>query len=153
MDNAEITLFENEEQIEDVSVEEKSEPAVEDGRVSETEESDSDDYYSRLVDEDLNTLRKSFRELKDLSELSELENPVKFARLRDEGFSAVEAYLECQRVKRTYDNRSHLRSSLPQKRMRDGLAMSKDELIAARELFPDISDAEIQKLYKSVTRQ
>lgn len=152
MDNAEITLIENGEQTENVSVEAELEAAVDDGAPEETEK-DADDYYSRLIDEDLDTLRKSFRELKGLSDLSELENPMKFARLRDEGFSAVEAYLECQRGKRTYDNRSHLRSSIPQKRTRDEGTMSKDELIAARELFPDISDAEIQKLYKSVTRQ
>ena len=118
-----------------------------------SEEDDRGDYYSQLAKADLTALRTSFRELRSLGDISELENPVKFARLRDEGLSAVEAYLECRKIKKTYDNRSHLHSSLPLSRTRDEGSMSKDELIAARELFPDISDAEIQKLYKSVTRQ
>ncbi len=111
-----------------------------------------DDYYTSLVAEDLKTLKESFSELKDIKDIGELENPMRFAMLRDLGLSAVEAYIESSKRRKYQDNRSHLYSSMPLGRSRDGLSMSRAELEMARELFPDISDSEIQKLYKTVTR-
>lgn len=126
---------------------------------SEAQEMDTDDSqavnepdYSSIVEDDLKTLRESFRELRELSDITELENPLRFAKLRDAGFSAVEAYLECTKQKKPSDNRSHLHSSLPISRSAKQSSMSREELQIARELFPEASDAEIQKLYKSVTR-
>lgn len=111
---------------------------------------EAEDDYAALAESDLKVLKESFRELKDLRELSELDDPMKFARLRDLGYSAVEAYLECSQKRKARDNRSHLHSSVPISRARDTSSMSREELEIARELFDDLSDADIQKLYKSV---
>jgi hypothetical protein len=125
--------------------------ATEDTEAEGTEDG-HDDYYSSLAESDVRTLKDSFRELKDLKDLTELENPMRFALLRDAGYSAVEAYLESSRRKKHQDNRSHLYSSVPISRSKSDISMTREEMEMARDLFPDISDSEIQKLYKSVTR-
>ena len=133
----------------EASCEEAPEEHIE---VDEIPEDTDGDYYGALVESDLRLLRDSFKELKGLESIGELANPMEFARLRDEGLSAVEAYLEISRPKRLADNRSHLRASMPAGRAKSNLSISRAELEMARELFPEESDAEIQKLYRSVTR-
>jgi hypothetical protein len=119
---------------------------------TENEAHSDEEYYGELIENDLHLLRESFSELKDIRNIEELCDPMRFARLRDRGLSAVEAYIEITKPKKAFDNRSHLRSSMPAVRTSERNSMSRAELEMARELFPEVSDAEIQKLYKSVTR-
>ena len=131
---------------------ETEEPVTTEDKAEGQGEYSDNEYYSSLAEEDIKALRNSFSELKDLKDLTELDNPVRFAKLRDLGYSAVEAYLESTKRKRFADNRSHLHASIPMSRSKPGTSLSREELLVARELFPDASDAEIQKLYRSVTR-
>lgn len=107
--------------------------------------------YAQLAKEDLIALKSEFSELESLRDISELNNPLRYAALRDLGLTPSEAYLATAKRAPKRDNRSHLSaigtaSYSPQSSMNDA------EMAAARELFSDISDAEIRKLYKKVTK-
>lgn len=108
--------------------------------------------YSRLVREDILTLREKFSECRaSLTDISELNNPVRFAALRDLGLSAEEAYLATGGVRRSYDNRSHLGATVPAV-ARGAVEIPRAEYEIARGLFTDMSDADIKKLYRKVTK-
>ena len=64
--------------------------------------------YAELVREDVRALRSEFSELAGLADITELENPLRYAALRDLGLSPAEAYLATARKERARDNRSHL---------------------------------------------
>jgi hypothetical protein len=51
-----------------------------------------------------------------------------------------------------YDNRSHLTASVPAAARSPQTGMSSRELNEMRRIFGDMSDAEIHKLYKKVTK-
>lgn len=106
--------------------------------------------YEKIIEADLNELRASFPELRELKNISELKNPMRFAALRDLGLSAAEAYLATSSPRSSYDNRSHLRASVPGGA---GVAteMSRSEYDIARDIFSELSDSEIRKLYRKVT--
>lgn len=110
--------------------------------------------YEALAREDLEVLRGEFSDLEGISSLAELDNPVRYGELRDLGLSPREAYLATAMPKREkarpYDNRSHLRSSVPKSHGGRVDTMSVGELREARELFEGMSDAEIVRLYKKV---
>ena len=107
--------------------------------------------YAKIIEADIDELRKTFPELSELKTISELENPMRFAALRDLGLSASEAYLATATVRATYDNRAHLKASVPGSA---GVAteMSRSEYAMARDIFTDLSDSEIRKLYRKVTK-
>ena len=90
-------------------------------------------------------------ELSELGDISELNNPLRYAALRDLGLSPAEAYLATAKRSPRRDNRSHLSAIRTVSYAPQG-SMSESELIAAREIFTDISDAEIRKLYKKVNK-
>lgn len=115
---------------------------------SEIERSEGTD-YDALAKEDLRILKSEFPELNSLVDISELENPLRYAALRDLGLTPAEAYLATAR-KRRGDNRSHLHSSVPKHSAFPGPGISESELTAAREIFPDMSDNEIRQLYRKV---
>ena len=114
------------------------------------EESESTD-YSEIIEADIKELRTTFAELRDLESISELKNPMRFAALRDLGLSATEAYLATSMPRPAYDNRAHLTASVPGGA---GVAteMSRNEYAIARDLFTELSDSEIRKLYRKVTK-
>lgn len=138
-------------------------PADEDilSESEETVESDLDSYevadtvaedavdYEQLMAEDLDTLKRSFPELRGVNSITGLANPMRYAELRDLGLSASEAYLATAGATRGTDTRSHLSSSVP-RRAHAPAGMSRSELQAARALFSDMTDAEIQRLYNRV---
>lgn len=108
--------------------------------------------YEKIAREDLIRLKEEFPELSSLSNIAELENPLRYASLRDLGLTPAEAYLATRRRERRQDNRAHLESSIPRAAATIPGSMSDAELRAAREIFSDISDAEIKNLYKRVTQ-
>ena len=116
--------------------------------IAETED------YEALIEKDLQALRANVPGLENISDISELENPVRYGALRDLGLSPEEAYRATTpgSGKHRADNRSHLRSSAPRAIRTNSSEMSYRELETAREIFSGISDAEIQRLYKKVTR-
>jgi len=120
----------------------------------EESDDDSDKDYRELIERDLNSLRESIPELHSLKDISELENPVRYGALRDLGLSPEEAYRATTtrtRVVKT-DNRSHLKSSLPKLAASPTQNISYRDLEAARAIFTGVSDAEIQRLFRKVTR-
>lgn len=117
-------------------------------------ESDSESVpdYAAIAAEDMLALKAEFPEALSLSHLSELENPTRYAELRELGLSPKEAYLATTRRRAPrIDNRSHLLSAIPRAVVGSGEGMSHEELAAARELFSDLSDHDIRILYKKAT--
>ena len=109
--------------------------------------------YEALIEEDLEALRNSIPELEGIKDITELENPVRYGALRDLGLSPEEAYRATTQGKRARpDNRAHLISSAPRAIRTQSSDMTYRELEMAREIFTRIPDAEIQRLYKKVTR-
>ena len=107
--------------------------------------------YEALIESDLDTLRAEFPELKGIKDITDLNNPLRYAALRDLGLSPEEAYLATAK-RRAQDTRAHLRSAHGKNAGASIGMMSQHELSAARDLFPGLSDAEIQRLYKKVTK-
>lgn len=116
------------------------------------EESDTDGGvdYAALARQDLIELKSRFPELSEISDLTELDNPLRYGALRDLGLTPEEAYL-ATRKRQKEDNRAHLR---PTRSVARGAAplMTEAEMNAARELFSGVSDSEIRQLYKRVTK-
>ena len=110
--------------------------------------------YGELERRDVSELKASFPELSELESITELKNPLRYGALRDLGLSPVEAYLATEGVSRRsrYNNRSHLSGSVPAESYGNYIGMTRAELDGAKEIFGDLSDTEIQRLYKKVTR-
>lgn len=151
----------NEEQL-ITSVEEESESHIEeqtlhDGTVEEVSEekeiSDEEDFEdtSVLLEEDISALKEEFPELSELSDIAALPNPTRYAALRDLGLTPREAYLATAPHKKE-DNRSHLRGGVPRAAKNPVSSMTRREWQTVRAIFEDMSDAEIEKLYRKVTK-
>ena len=107
--------------------------------------------YEAIIASDIATLKSEFPELKDITEITELNNPLRYAALRDLGLSPVEAYMATAR-RQTQDTRSHLRSAHGRSAAAPTSMMTQYELATARELFPGLNDSDLQRLYKKVTK-
>ncbi len=109
--------------------------------------------YDRLAEEDLAKIKKLVPALSGITHIGELPGANRYAELRDLGLGVEEAFwAACRGVVGTgrtvhYDNRSHLHSAVPRGVAGNPAVMSAAEMSAARDLFDDLSDAEIQKLY------
>ena len=107
--------------------------------------------YAALMENDIAELKAQFPELVGISDVTDLNNPLRYAALRDMGLSPAEAYLAtAKRVNR--DTRSHLKSAHGRTAAASEITMSPFELATARELFPGKNDAELQRLYRKVNR-
>lgn len=118
--------------------------AAEDGGEGEVD-------YAKIIAEDIRALRQQFDELSTLEDITELENPLRYAALRDLGLSPREAYLATSGARRARDTRSHLTGTVPKGAASPRGSMTAGELAAARDLFAGMSDSQIQALYKRVT--
>ncbi len=107
--------------------------------------------YDELMASDLAELIHEFPELSSLTSLTDIKNPLRYAALRDMGLSPTEAYLAA-RGKESRDTRSHLTGGVPKPAGAQGSTMSRKELEGARDLFFGLSDAEIQRLWRRVTK-
>ena len=136
---------------EPADAEENREDAPPEDSQNEPEESAAVD-YAELARADMEELRSLFPHLRDKTSIAELSNPLRYAALRDLGLTPKEAYLAIGEPVPKYDNRSHLRSSVPKSASAPTGILTRGELEAARELFSGLSDREIQKLYKKVSR-
>lgn len=110
--------------------------------------------YEQLIREDIRTLLKEFPELPENFEISELNNPVRFGALRDLGLSAKEAFLATGGAKRkAQDNRAHLTASVPRGAVSSLSPIPRGELNIARQLFSDMSEGELERLYRKVSQR
>ena len=108
--------------------------------------------YGALVAEDLRILRESFGELSEEDGIKELNNPLRYGALRDLGLSPEEAYLATGGRRKRQNNRTHLESSVPKAVSTPTRDMPRGDYAIAKDLFGDMSDREIQRLYKKVTQ-
>lgn len=136
----------------ELKAEESSEPLCEDNKESDLQENDGQIDYAKLAEEDMKELISIFPHLREKESIYELENPLRYAALRDLGLSPKEAYLATSEPVSRYDNRSHLKSAVPRGVGATADVLGAKELEAARELFSGLSDREIQKLYKKVSK-
>ena len=104
-----------------------------------------------ILEEDLDLLKKDFSELQDISDISQLPNPTRYAALRDLGLTPKEAYLATSPIKKT-DTRSHLKTGVPHISKSPVSSMTRREWQIARALFDDMNDSDIEKLYIKVTK-
>ncbi len=123
------------------------------------EEEESPDYES-LAKEDLNEIKRLFPDLAGLCDIRELDNVARFGELRDSGLSVKEAFMAtnynrllaslAEKAARS-DGKSHLRSAIPTVSAPPSESMSAEQLRSAREIFGNLTDKQIENLYKRVT--
>jgi hypothetical protein len=110
---------------------------------------------------DLAAVQAAYPEAKKYARVDDFPNFKRFAELRDMGASPEEAYMATHgsavvstAVKATkqttlnHQNKDHLRSSAPKPAKDTSVKISRAELQDLRDLFPNMRDAEIIKLYK-----
>ena len=104
-------------------------------------------------------------ETRGLKSLREIENLAKFGRFRDLGLSPKEAYAAANpdsvrksvaaatKQQSLNETKAHLKSAVPAGSKDDGIAISKKELREWRDLFPNLSDKEISRLYRESAKK
>lgn len=108
--------------------------------------------YGELMRRDLATLKASFPELAGLNDIADMRGALRYAALRDLGLTAEEAYMAASAPRVRKDNRAHLSAPVTRGASTAMVGMSQGELHTARELFGDMTDADIYNLYKRVSR-
>lgn len=106
--------------------------------------------YAALAARDLGEIKRLAPALAGLSHLAELPNALRYAALRDAGLSVEEAlHAACYAylAPRAADNRAHLRSAVPIGAAGTPSRMTAAEMREARELFGDLTEGEIERLY------
>lgn len=108
--------------------------------------------FAALAGADLSELKIYFPEMAEETDLSALRDPERYGTLRELGLTPAEAYRAVGKKQTRADNRSHLQSAYPRAAHSAYPDISDTDLAAGRELFSDMSDSEIRRLYKQVTR-
>ncbi len=129
-----------------------TEPEAEQSPAPEAEPARDEVDYAAVLGADIEELKATFPELGGMKNIDELADPVRFGALRDLGLTATEAYLASGGKKRTYDNRTHLVSSVPGGARSAADGISRADLDMARDIFGSMSESEIQRLYRKVTK-
>ena len=110
--------------------------------------------YARIEREDLAALAAAYPTLSPLSSLAELDDPVRYGELRELGLAPKEAFLAVGGgrllARGAQDTRAHLATAVGRAAAPAGGRLSAGELAAARDLFPSLSDGEIEALYRRV---
>lgn len=121
-----------------------------DGTASENADGDGVTDYAALAADDLRRIKRMAPSLAGLTHLAELPNALRYAALRDAGLSVEEAlYAACHAfvTPQAADNRAHLRSAVPIGAAGTPSRMTATEMREARELFGDLTEGEIERLY------
>ena len=121
--------------------------------------------FEKKMKADLEEIQREYPETRGLKSLTEIENLAKFGRFRDLGLSAKEAYAaaNADSVRKSVAaatkqqslnaTKAHLRSAVPAGSKDDGITISRKELSAWRDLFPNLSDKQIVRLYKESAKK
>ena len=113
--------------------------------------------YAAMAREDLATLTAEVAELAGITSLSALPDPARYGELRELGLSPTEAYYATaggRPARPARASRAHLGASIGRAAATAGIRPSAQELAEARDLFPSLTDREIEALYRrAVTRQ
>lgn len=121
--------------------------------------------FEKKMLSDFAEIQREFPETRGLKSLREIENLAKFGRFRDLGLSPKEAYAAANpdsvrknvaaatKQQSLNETKAHLKSAVPAGSKDDGIAISKKELKEWRDLFPNLSDKEISKLYRESAKK
>ena len=117
---------------------------------------------------DIDAIHEAFPETKIYKTLHDLPNKQKFGQLMDNKktkLTAVEAFaashpdivlahknLGGRGKSALADTKAHIQSSVPKGAKDNGISISKKELAEYRDMFPDLSDKEIERLYKNAMK-
>ena len=118
------------------------------------EDGTSDSDFSDLAAKDLAVLRQAFPELSDMESAAELPEAERYGELREAGLTPIEAFCASHHkilTARRTDNRAHLSASIGRAAGIGGGRIGAAALSEARDLFPSLSDREIEGLYRRVT--
>ena len=102
-------------------------------------------------DADLAELKSEFPELSSVGSLTELEGATRYGALRDLGLTPAEAYKATRVTPVRHNTRSHLSSAVPRMAASPRDCISREELRTMRGIFGDLSDADLNRLYKKVS--
>lgn len=103
-------------------------------------------------EDELDALTGEFPELSGLSSLEDMRSYDRYRELCDMGLTPREAYLATSPKKAVSGGKSHLRGTPIGNGTRGVGGISHAELQLAREIFGNLTDAEIRKLYRKVTK-
>ena len=111
--------------------------------------------FADTAAKDLAALLAEVPELAGITSLTELQNPIRYGELRELGLTPAEAYYATRgrgagRKHATAD-RAHLAVSVGRTASLAGARLSPAEMAEARDLFPSLSDREIEALYRRVS--
>ena len=119
--------------------------------------------WEKRVQGDIDAIHKAYPGTKKYNHVWELPNALEFGRLMSEGklsvtaaFAASHPAIAEAHSKRPARNgnlsgtKSHITSSVPKGAKDNSTPMSKSEMESYREMFPDLSKAEIKQLYKKI---
>ena len=120
--------------------------------------------FEQLAASDLAELKKSFPDLLQVDNIrnafKSMEDFVQFGKLRDSGVAPKTAYMavngeqvrtaqaQAAQKKVAGDGKRHITSVAPKKASDTSVVMPKETLREWRDNFPELTDAEIRKLYK-----
>ena len=113
--------------------------------------------FEKMASEDLAEIKRLFPSFSDISHLRELDRASRFGEMREAGFSVEEALMATNYERifetvikraRQINGKSHLMSVAPAASGNDTGGMTVEEMREAKEIFGDLSDREIQALYK-----
>lgn len=123
--------------------------------------------WNAQAQRDIEAIHEAFPETKKYKSLMDLPNKEKFAELMDDKtkkLSAVEAFAASHLDIVKAHNRApgknsnlngtkdHIKSNVPKGAKDTSTFISKSEMETYREMFPDLSDQQIKKLYKSTNK-
>lgn len=120
--------------------------------------------FEQLAASDLAELKKSFPDLLQVDNIRNafktMEDFIQFGKLRDSGVAPKTAYMavngeqvrtaqaQAAQKKVAGDGKRHITSVAPKKASDNNVVMPKETLKEWRDNFPELTDAEIRKLYK-----
>ena len=110
--------------------------------------------FSALAEQDLAILSAAFPALSGMASAAELPEAERYGELREAGLSPIEAFCASHHkilTARKEDNRAHLSRSVGRTASVGGARIGAAALSEARDLFPTLSDREIETLYRRVT--
>ena len=108
--------------------------------------------YARLAAEDLAEIKRLDPAYAPAAHLSELPFARRFAQLRDLGLSVREALAAARPQFERTDGRAHLTPVSPRGTRTPEGVLDRERMREARMLFGDLSDAEINALYRRVSQ-
>ena len=116
--------------------------------------------FEKKARADLVELQSAYPETKGYTDIRQIPNLKRFGELRDLGLSPKEAYSAANpdairnnvatavKKQSLQDTKKHLHSAVPKGSRDTAPKMSRGELTMWRELFPELNDKELLKLYK-----